>query len=81
VTLHSIVDGVITTTPRLHRVSHRSPSVTWLDQCEAEGKRLGEVYRVVDERTGKPVETLPLTACREPRQESRSRCGWWTATT
>jgi len=63
VTLHSIVDGVITTDAAgcieyLNPVAERY--LGWTN-AEAEGKRLGEVYRVVDERTGKPVETLPLT--------------------
>jgi diguanylate cyclase (GGDEF)-like protein/PAS domain S-box-containing protein len=63
VTLHSIVDGVITT-DAAGRVEYLNPIAErflgW-SNAEASGKRLGEVYRVVDERSGKPIETLPLT--------------------
>jgi diguanylate cyclase (GGDEF)-like protein/PAS domain S-box-containing protein len=63
VTLHSIVDGVITTDAAGH-IEYLNPVAEhylgWTN-AQADGKRLAEVYRVVDERTGKPIETLPLT--------------------
>lgn len=63
VTLHSIVDGVITTDAG-GRIEYLNPVAEhylgWTN-AEAAGKRLGEVYRVVDERTGAAIETLPLT--------------------
>ena len=63
VTLHSIVDGVITT-DAAGRIEYLNPVAEhylgW-SNAEATGRRLGEVYRVVDERTGAAIETLPLT--------------------
>ncbi len=66
VTLHSIVDGVITT-DAAGRVEYLNPVAEhylgWRS-AEAAGRPLAEVYRVVDERSGKPIETLPLTEMR-----------------
>ena len=62
VTLHSIVDGVITTDAAGH-IEYLNPVAErflgW-PSAEAIGKQLTEVYRVVDERTGRPLESLPL---------------------
>ncbi len=64
VTLHSIVDGVITTdaSGRIEYLNPVAEHYLGWSGAEAAGKRLAEVYRVVDERTGKPIEALPLTA-------------------
>jgi diguanylate cyclase (GGDEF)-like protein/PAS domain S-box-containing protein len=63
VTLHSIVDGVITT-DAAGRVEYLNPVAEqylgWTG-AEAIGKPLSEIYRVLDERTGKPIDPLPLT--------------------
>ena len=63
VTLHSIVDGVITT-DAAGRVEYLNPvaeqQLGWTG-AEAIGKPLSEIYRVLDERTGKPIDPLPLT--------------------
>jgi len=62
VTLHSIVDGVITTDDEF-RVEYLNPVAErflgW-SSAEAAGRHVSEVYRIVDERTGQPVELLPL---------------------
>ncbi|MBI3045772.1 MAG: EAL domain-containing protein [Betaproteobacteria bacterium] len=63
VTLHSIVDGVITT-DAAGRIEYLNPVAErylgW--SChEAAGRRLSDVFRVVDERSGSAIETLPLT--------------------
>ena len=66
VTLHSIVDGVITT-DAAGRIEYLNPIAErflgWT-LAEAEGRLLSEVYRVVDERSGTPLVTLPLTDVR-----------------
>ena len=63
VTLHSIVDGVITT-DAAGRVEYLNPVAErylgW-SSLEAFGKPLSEIYRVLDERTAKPIDPLPLT--------------------
>jgi diguanylate cyclase (GGDEF)-like protein/PAS domain S-box-containing protein len=63
VTLHSIVDGVITT-DAAGRVEYLNPVAEhylgW-SSAQAVGKRLADVYRIVDERTGTAIETLPMT--------------------
>ena len=68
VTLHSIVDGVITT-DAVGRIEYLNPVAErylgWTN-AHAAGRRLAEVYRVVDERTGKPIEALPLTESQDP---------------
>ncbi len=61
VTLHSIGDGVITT-DAAGRVEYLSPVAEeytgWRSE-EARGRPLPEVYCVIDERTGKAIESLP----------------------
>jgi len=61
VTLHSIVDGVITTDPD-GLIEYMNPVAEqylgWTTQ-QARGMELSEVYRVVDERSGQPIETRP----------------------
>ena len=68
VTLHSIVDGVITT-DAAGRIEYLNPVAErylgW-SSAQAAGRRLAEVYRVVEERTGNPIETLPLTESHDP---------------
>ena len=63
VTLHSIVDGVITT-DAAGRIEYLNPVAEqylgW-SSAEAAGRPLSEVYRVLDERSGKPVDPLPLS--------------------
>jgi len=63
VTLHSIVDGVITT-DAAGRIEYLNPVAErylgW-SSAEAFGKPLSEIYRVLDERTAKPIDPLPLT--------------------
>jgi len=60
VTLHSIVDGVITTDAS-GRVDYLNPVAEkylgWSTQ-DALGKLLGEVYRVIDERSGNVIDPL-----------------------
>jgi diguanylate cyclase (GGDEF)-like protein/PAS domain S-box-containing protein len=62
VTLHSIVDGVVTTDDEF-RIEYLNPVAEhflgW-KSAEAVGKHLSEVYRIVDERTGNQVDLLPL---------------------
>ena len=64
VTLHSIVDGVITTDNQ-GRVEYLNPVAEhylgW-GSSEARGRQLSEVYRVVDERSGALISPLPFTA-------------------
>jgi diguanylate cyclase (GGDEF)-like protein/PAS domain S-box-containing protein len=68
VTLHSIVDGVITT-DAAGRIEYLNPVAErylgWTN-AQAAGRRLAEVYRVVEEHTGTPIETLPLTEAHDP---------------
>jgi diguanylate cyclase (GGDEF)-like protein/PAS domain S-box-containing protein len=63
VTLHSIVDGVITT-DAAGRVEYLNPVAEqylgWTT-LQAAGRPLFEIYRVLDERSGKPVDPLPVT--------------------
>jgi diguanylate cyclase (GGDEF)-like protein/PAS domain S-box-containing protein len=63
VTLHSIVDGVITT-DAAGRVEYLNPVAEqylgW-SSIEAFGRPLAEVYRVLDERSGRPIDPLPMT--------------------
>ncbi|UCF75365.1 MAG: EAL domain-containing protein [Betaproteobacteria bacterium] len=60
VTLHSIVDGVITTDAS-GRVDYLNPVAErylgWSTQ-DAHGKPLAEVYRVIDERSGNGIDPL-----------------------
>jgi diguanylate cyclase (GGDEF)-like protein/PAS domain S-box-containing protein len=58
VTLHSIGDGVITT-DAAGRVEYLNPvaeQYTGWRTDEARGRLLGEIYRIVDERTGQEIE-------------------------
>jgi len=63
VTLHSIVDGVVTT-DAAGRVEYLNPVAEqylgW-SSAQAAGKPLAQVYRVLDERSGKPIEPLPFS--------------------
>ena len=63
VTLHSIVDGVITT-DAVGLVEYLNPVAEqylgW-SSAQATGRPLSEVYRVLDERTGRPIDPLPVT--------------------
>ena len=63
VTLHSIVDGVITTDAK-GCVEYLNPVAEhylgW-SGAEARGKQLSEVYRVVDERNSTLISPLPFT--------------------
>ena len=63
VTLHSIADAVITTDAQ-HRVVYLNPVAEqltgWPDR-EAAGRPLTEVYRILHERTRKPVDHPALT--------------------
>lgn len=71
VTLHSIVDGVITTDDS-GRVDFLNPIAErylgWTTQ-DARGKALGEVYRVVDERSGNVIDPLAGGADAAPEGE------------
>ena len=60
VTLHSIGDGVITTDADA-RVEYLNPvaeQYTGWSTAEARGRPLAEIYRVIDERTGKSFDAL-----------------------
>ena len=63
VTLHSIVDGVITT-DAAGLVEYLNPVAEqylgWTS-AQASGRPLTEVYRVLDERSGRPIDPLPFT--------------------
>jgi diguanylate cyclase (GGDEF)-like protein/PAS domain S-box-containing protein len=63
VTLHSIVDGVVTT-DAAGRVEYLNPVAEqylgW-SSAQAAGKPLSEIYRVLDERSGKEVDPLPMS--------------------
>jgi diguanylate cyclase (GGDEF)-like protein/PAS domain S-box-containing protein len=71
VTLHSIVDGVITTdaTGRVEYLNPVAEQYLGWNGAEARGRRLSEVYRMVDERSGRPIEPLPLTAAQATRTD------------
>ncbi|HYC48884.1 MAG TPA: EAL domain-containing protein [Burkholderiales bacterium] len=60
VTLHSIGDGVITTDAQA-RVEYLNPvaeQYTGWTTAEARGRPLTEVYRIIDERTGRSIDAL-----------------------
>jgi len=61
VTLHSIGDGVITTDAdgMVEYLNPVAEKYTGWSTPEARGKPLSEIYRVVDDRSGNPVEALP----------------------
>jgi diguanylate cyclase (GGDEF)-like protein/PAS domain S-box-containing protein len=71
VTLHSIEDGVITT-DAAGRVDYLNPVAErylgW-SGAQARGRPLGEVFRVVDERSGAAIEPLPLTSHHAPGED------------
>lgn len=77
VTLHSIGDGVITTNAA-GRVEYLNPVAErytgWLTQ-DASGRPLEEIYRVIDERTGRSVESFTADAAgsREQRDAGSVR--------
>jgi diguanylate cyclase (GGDEF)-like protein/PAS domain S-box-containing protein len=62
VTLHSIMDGVITTDAAgcIEYLNPVAEQYLGWTSVQASGKPLGEVYRVLDERSGKPIEPLAL---------------------
>jgi len=71
VTLHSIVDGVITTDAD-GRVDFLNPVAERYLGCtsqEAHGRPLGEVYRVIDERSGNVIDPLAGGPGAPPEEE------------
>ena len=71
VTLHSIGDGVITT-DSAGRVEYLNPvaeQYTGWTSVEARGRALAEIYRVMDERTGKPFDALAPQPAPSPGEE------------
>ena len=71
VTLHSIGDGVITTDSQ-GRVEYLNPvaeQYTGWTTAEARGRPVTEVYRVIDERSGQPLDALERPP--EPASEGR----------
>lgn len=64
VTLQSIGDGVITTdiAGRVLMVNRMAEELTGWSQADAAGRPLGEVFRLIDERTGAPAEDLVRSA-------------------
>jgi len=74
VTLHSIGDGVITTDAE-GRVGYLNPIAeryTEWPTGEARGRPLAEIYRVVDERTGKAIEPLVRPSNVDSREETEA---------
>jgi diguanylate cyclase (GGDEF)-like protein/PAS domain S-box-containing protein len=72
VTLHSIGDGVITTDGE-GKVEYLNPvaeQYTGWSTEEARGRPLGEIYRVIDERTGKGLNALTNQASAEPTDDA-----------
>jgi len=63
VTLHSIVDGVITTDAggRIEYLNPVAEQYLGWSSAQAAGKPLAQVYRVLDERSGKPIEPLQFS--------------------
>jgi diguanylate cyclase (GGDEF)-like protein/PAS domain S-box-containing protein len=74
VTLHSIGDGVITTDAQ-GRVEYLNPIAEryteWPTE-EARGRLLADIYRVVDERTGKAIEPLSQADDVDSRAETEA---------
>lgn len=70
VTLHAIGDGVITTDAggRVEYLNPVAEQYTGWRTGEARGRPLAEIYRVIDERTGKSVEPLPHAAGSSPQE-------------
>jgi diguanylate cyclase (GGDEF)-like protein/PAS domain S-box-containing protein len=60
VTLHSIGDGVITTDAKgcIEYLNPVAEQYTGWTTEEARGLALGEIYRIMDERTGQPLDAL-----------------------
>jgi diguanylate cyclase (GGDEF)-like protein/PAS domain S-box-containing protein len=72
VTLHSIGDGVITTDAQGH-VEYLNPIAeryTEWPTGEARGRPLADIYRVIDERSGKVIEPLSQADDPDPRAET-----------
>ncbi|MBI4206050.1 MAG: EAL domain-containing protein [Betaproteobacteria bacterium] len=71
VTLHSIGDGVITTDAdgRVEYLNPIAERYTEWSTDEARGRPLGEIYRVIDERTGKAIEPLGQVGGVDSREE------------
>jgi diguanylate cyclase (GGDEF)-like protein/PAS domain S-box-containing protein len=74
VTLHSIGDGVITTDAQgcvqyLNPIAER---YTEWSTAEARGRPLAEIYRVIDERTGKTIEPLTPEHEVDTREETEA---------
>jgi diguanylate cyclase (GGDEF)-like protein/PAS domain S-box-containing protein len=72
VTLHSIGDGVITADAE-GRVEYLNPvaeQYTGWTTSQARGRPLGEIYRVIDERTGKGLDPLAQQTAPLPGEEA-----------
>jgi diguanylate cyclase (GGDEF)-like protein/PAS domain S-box-containing protein len=72
VTLHSIGDGVITTDDE-GQVEYLNPvaeQYTGWTTDEARGHPLAEIYRVIDERTGKGLDALATQPASEPTDDT-----------
>jgi len=71
VTLHSIGDGVITTDAdgRVEYLNPVAERYTGWTTRDARGRPLFEVYRIVDERSGAAIESLPQVAGDSPQNE------------
>lgn len=72
VTLHSIGDGVITTDAdgRVEYLNPVAERYTGWTTRDARGRLLFEVYRIVDERSGAAIESLPQAAGDSPQNEA-----------
>jgi diguanylate cyclase (GGDEF)-like protein/PAS domain S-box-containing protein len=72
VTLHSITDGVITADAR-GRIDYLNPAAErylgWTIP-EARGRQLPEIYRIVDERSGRPLDIAPGDDASGNREEA-----------
>ena len=68
-TLRSIADAVITTDAdgRITLVNPNAERLTGWPEAEAMGRRLDEVFRIVDERTGQPNSASVIEAVRDGR--------------
>jgi len=68
-TLYGIGDGVVTTDAngRVARLNPVAERLTGWSEAEAQGRPLGEVFRIVNETTGKPAETPVERVLREGR--------------
>ena len=69
ITLHSIVDGVITTDAQgcVEYMNPIAESLTGWTVAEARGKSLGIVFRVVDENTRQPIPDMGVRCIKEGR--------------